>query len=104
MSKKIVQRETFAVNPETNEAVWFYPGNELPGWAEDLVTNPEVFTPRGEEGEDSENIVIEDSKATDYTRMNIAQLDELLEERGLNGEGKKQDKIDRLKAHDGATG
>lgn len=101
---KIVRRHVAVHDPVTREAHWFYPGDKLPEWAEDLVTNPKVFIGESEESqaEKPEEMVVEETKAVNYSGMNISQLDLLLEERGLATSGNKNDKIERLKAHDGA--
>jgi hypothetical protein len=100
---KIVQRHTSATNPETHEAIWFEPGDELPAWAEPLVTNPKVFA--GRDGDEKrESIMTVTSKAVNYMNMNITALDELLKERDLSTSGNKAAKVERLKAHDDAVG
>lgn len=102
---KIVRRPVAVTNRENLKVTWFYPGDKLPEWAEELVTNPKVFQAEGEETADEEapeSLVTQERIAPDYSGMNISQLDILLEERGLSTSGNKPDKIERLKAHDGA--
>jgi hypothetical protein len=109
MAKKIVKRDVHVPGAmHGHEDMWLHPGDEVPQWAEELVTNPRVFEDpsdtavdfddpslfSGEAGEDSPN----------YFGMKVDELKALLEERGLASGGNKTELIQRLEDHDAAVG
>ncbi|NIN66314.1 MAG: hypothetical protein GTO63_16815, partial [Anaerolineae bacterium] len=106
---RVVQRAVSVAKPGEILGTWFYPGDELPDWADPLVTNETVFIPPGQAAKDPrdhevESILNETSTATDYKRMNKTRLEELLRDRGLSPNGNKTELIKRLEEHDAATG
>lgn len=83
------------------QLVTLKPGDEIPAWAADRFTNPEVIATepprvaeeRGEETEDA---------PTGYSALKKAELEALCEARGLDKVGNKPDLISRLEAADAA--
>ena len=110
---RTVRRSVAVHNPETGESHWFHDGDQLPTWADKLVTNPKVFEPL-EGSEDELNSRVSkmalapdsdpDNQPVEYEDMNKSQLEELLEERGLAKSGNKDELIERLRAHDESNG
>lgn len=45
MSGRILTATVHLYHPDTSERVSFVPGDELPDWAEGMVTNPAAFAP-----------------------------------------------------------
>lgn len=124
MAKKIIRVNTWVTNPD-GQREELIPGQELPDWAKDQVTNPRVFgeKPSGVgqgsglvrgggqaadtgDGDGDDPDFGDDGKTgePDYEGMIVSELDELLEERELSLEGRKAEKIQRLKDHDAAVG
>lgn len=100
---KTIKRHVSVINPENREAVWFQPGDSLPKWAENLVTNPAAFEDESADSSEKESMITQTRKTANYGNMNISMLDELLKERDLSTSGNKRDKVERLKQSDGAT-
>lgn len=101
MSKgKTVKRSVHVSNPETGDEAWLHPGDTVPDWAKDMITNPSVFEDDDETELNADNFPMGN---VDYDTLTIAQLDELLAERGLDGGGSKKDKAARLKEADAAV-
>ena len=96
---KTVKRSVHVSNPETGDEIWLHPGDDVPGWAAKLITNPSVF-----EDLDDVDLAPTNQGPIDYDKLNITQLDELLTERGLPTTGNKNEKAKALKEHDGAVG
>lgn len=95
MSGEVFRNTVHVSDPESGNSQWFYPGDVCPEWAEGIV-DPNNFTssvspePVGE--------------TADYGKLNKTELQELLEERGLDVNGKRDDLIQRLKDHDESLG
>ena len=89
--------------------------NESVDWTDDVISDLEAaedeyeaenVEPSEEESEDSEEEVIEEesddstkeevSEETDYSKMSVAELKDVLKEKGLPVSGKKADLIERL--------
>ena len=89
--------------------------NESVDWTDDVISDLEAaedeyeaenVEPSEEESEDSEEEIIEEesddstkeevSEETDYSKMSVAELKDVLKEKGLPVSGKKADLIERL--------
>lgn len=86
------------------QLVTLYPGDEIPEWAIDKVTNPLVIAtapprvePEGDEGDEGDPVVVE------YSKLKKAELEALCAERELDAAGTKADLIERLIAADVAA-
>lgn len=87
----------------------FQPGDKIPKWAEDLISNPKVFATEEEapvlsaEAEANDATAVEWDRP-DYTGLKVDELRALLEERNLETSGVKSDLIQRLEDDDDAVG
>lgn len=86
------------------QLVTLYPGDEIPEWAIDKVTNPLVIAtapprvePEEDEGDEDDPVVVE------YSKLKKAELEALCAERELDAAGTKADLIERLIAADAAA-
>lgn len=88
------------------QLVTLYPGDEIPEWAIDKVTNPLVIAtapPRVEPEEDEGDAGDEDDPVVvEYSKLKKAELEALCAERELDAAGTKADLIERLIAADAA--
>ncbi len=109
---KIAARDFFvhgAANGGENR--WFHPGDEIPNWAQELITNESVYANPEEavllEAERDELLNVEepdDFELPDYSNFKVAELKEMLDERGLETSGTKALLVQRLEDSDAALG
>lgn len=82
------------------------PGDEIPEWAADKITNPAVIAT---EPPKVESVVVDepedagDLEAVDYSKLKKPELEKLCEERGLDKAGNRPDLIARLQEADTAA-
>lgn len=88
----------------------FQPGDKIPNWAVDLISNPKVFA----EDTEAAELLVEAAEAqqadavewsrADYSGFKVDELKALLAERNLETEGLKAELIQRLEDDDDAVG
>jgi hypothetical protein len=88
----------------------FNPGDKIPQWAVDLITNPAVFA----ESEQAAELLVEAAEerpldddqweTASYDGLKVDELKALLEERNLGSTGRKAELIQRLEDDDAAVG
>lgn len=81
------------------------PGDEIPEWALEKITNPEVLAtepPRVEPSDETpeKEVGQEEVPQIDYSTLKKPELEALCDERGLDKTGNKPDLIARLVEHD----
>lgn len=119
MASKRLATHVSVVHPESNDVVWLQPGDTVPSWAQDLVTNPQafegytepiratVYTDPGEtappEPEDFDPAApIAD--LLDYVGDDADRARAVLEAERAKGDGARRTLVERLEAVTGAGG
>ena len=88
-------RKTVHLRNSLDKLVTLHPGDEIPAWAKDLVTNTEITGEKAVEVEPVKDSADEpEPESVDYSKLKKGELQELCLARGLSGDGK----VDELKA------
>lgn len=103
MAKKTLFRSVSVTNPITGQVEWFHPGDDLPRWAQDAITNPRAFI----DPDNPTAVAVEEDESAPadrnvYANLSVDELRALAEDRGLDASGKKSELIERLSASDAA--
>ncbi len=100
MARKVLGSYVHVTNKK-GEAVVLSPGQELPGWAKDIVTNPKAFRDEETVESQSESGGSEStSEAASYAALDLSGLKAELKKRELPQTGNKAELIERLEKHD----
>jgi hypothetical protein len=114
------KRDVHVSNPETGDAAWFHPGDEVPDWATDYVDEGNVGDPEEANGledypaadqrpvggndEDDSPVTGKPEASSDvsgtYGSMTNEELKDLLAERDLPVSGSKKELVNRLVSSD----
>ncbi|GIT80185.1 hypothetical protein LLS1_18540 [Leifsonia sp. LS1] len=87
------------VKDKKGDVVVLSPGQELPGWAKEQVTNPNAF--RDDDAVEPESTPTStEQQPTGYAALETAALKAELKKRELPQTGKKAELIERLEKHD----
>lgn len=98
MAGKVLRSYVHVAN-KNGEAVVLSPGQELPGWAKEQVTNPKAFSD-GETVEQRSGQTTTEQEPSGYATLDNPALKAELKKRELPQSGNKAELIERLEKHD----